>query len=117
MLSFLYKECFPSKMYKCKAYLLIIISSSLSDINECLSGPCDQTCTNTAGSFTCSCTDGFTLEADGTTCVDDNECEGSANNCEQLCVNTPGSFTCECDSGYDLDSDGVTCSGKCIFIC
>ena len=35
-----------------------------TDINECASngghGPCDQYCTNTNGSFYCSCQSGFT---------------------------------------------------------
>ena len=41
-----------------------------SDINECTSRAhnCAQVCTNTAGSFTCSCNSGYTLEADGHSC-------------------------------------------------
>ena len=33
------------------------------DIDECIAnnGGCEQTCTNTIGSFTCSCTDGYKL--------------------------------------------------------
>ena len=35
------------------------------DINECLPngglGPCDQICTNTPGSFSCSCQPGYVL--------------------------------------------------------
>ena len=40
------------------------------DINECSAGThnCGQVCTNTAGSFTCSCNSGYTLEADGRSC-------------------------------------------------
>ena len=36
----------------------------LKDINECIAnnnGGCQQICTNTNGSFTCSCTAGFNL--------------------------------------------------------
>ena len=45
-----------------------------SDIDECTANTdnCDDTnggCTNTAGSFTCSCNAGFNLEADGFTCT------------------------------------------------
>ena len=37
------------------------------DINECASGdPCEQTCTNTQGSFQCSCGSGYTV--DGSRC-------------------------------------------------
>ena len=40
------------------------------DINECDTdnGGCNQTCTNTHGSFQCSCEEGFTLAADKLDC-------------------------------------------------
>ena len=41
------------------------------DIDECASdssNPCNQICTNTDGSFECSCMSGFQLESDGFTC-------------------------------------------------
>ena len=47
-----------------------VVSLSLSDIDECaldLAG-CGQTCTNTEGSFVCSCEDGYQLDGDGKTC-------------------------------------------------
>ena len=40
----------------------------LIDIDECLLSPCNHTCTNTAGSFQCSCNDGYELDDDGRTC-------------------------------------------------
>ena len=42
----------------------------LTDIDECASGSagCEQVCTNTVGSFTCSCNTGFTLSS-GTFCT------------------------------------------------
>lgn len=42
-----------------------------SDVNECAfgSGPCSQICTNTLGSFTCSCEEGFQLASDGRGCI------------------------------------------------
>ena len=39
------------------------------DINECASSPCEHTCTNTPGSFVCSCNDGYMLNSDGRTCT------------------------------------------------
>lgn len=42
---------------------------TLTDINECVEGnPCDKNaaCSNTDGSFMCSCQDGYT--GDGVTC-------------------------------------------------
>ena len=41
-----------------------------SDIDECGDGThnCSQTCTNTNGSFTCGCNDGYLLDLDEVTC-------------------------------------------------
>ena len=52
--------------YLCASLLLgKKIELHLSDINECLSngglGPCTQICTNTAGSFFCSCNVGYAV--------------------------------------------------------
>ncbi|XP_060551819.1 fibrillin-2-like [Ruditapes philippinarum] len=87
------------------------------DIDECTANTdnCDDTnggCTNTAGSFTCSCYTGFNLEADGFTCTDIDECTANTDNCDDTnggCKNTAGSFTCLCKAGYKLDVDGFTC--------
>uniref|UniRef100_A0A8D8TIU5 Vitellogenin receptor n=1 Tax=Cacopsylla melanoneura TaxID=428564 RepID=A0A8D8TIU5_9HEMI len=44
-------------------------ASSCVDIDECIHfGICDQTCTNTYGSYVCSCEHGFELQSDGKTC-------------------------------------------------
>ena len=41
-----------------------------ADIDECSEDTdnCNQTCTNTEGSFTCVCDDGYILDSDETTC-------------------------------------------------
>ena len=41
------------------------------DINECveLSSGCDHNCTNTIGSFSCSCKDGYALYDDKQSCI------------------------------------------------
>ena len=53
-----------------------------SDINECETGDnnchADASCTNTDGSFTCACNNGFL--GDCVTCNDVNECDGE-NEC------------------------------------
>ena len=44
--------------------MLIIITNRnliISDINECNSNYCDHTCENTAGSYKCSCKEGYYL--------------------------------------------------------
>ena len=89
------------------------LTANYEDLNECKTdnGGCEHICTNTEGSFQCSCNDGYTLQSDGTNCTDDDECSLGAHNCEQLCINTAGGFRCQCMSGYQLKSDGVHCSG------
>lgn len=46
-------------------------SFDLIDVNECLydKGGCGQTCSNTIGSYECSCDNGYLL-------IDDHDCEG-----------------------------------------
>ena len=87
------------------------------DIDECATNThdCDQLCTNTDGSFECSCNSGFTLSGDGRTCVDDDECALQTDNCDQVCMNTDGGFRCECDPGFQLNPDQRTCSGENAF--
>ncbi|KAI8511658.1 complement activation, classical pathway [Branchiostoma belcheri] len=82
-----------------------------TDVDECTDGShhCspDAFCTNTPGSFTCTCNAGYS--GDGVTCTDDDECADGTDNCspDATCTNTPGSFTCACNSGYT--GDGVFC--------
>ena len=54
-------------------YPLYIFDVDISDINECINGMDDcsakAACTNTAGSFYCTCNTGFTdVLGDGTQC-------------------------------------------------
>jgi len=44
------------------------ITTLSSDINECEENICHQFCTNTNGSFNCSCRPEFELQPDGITC-------------------------------------------------
>ena len=39
-----------------------------TDVDECQRGDCSHYCSNTPGSFVCSCREGFYLSADGRTC-------------------------------------------------
>eukprot|EP00731_Ephydatia_muelleri_P028213 Em0019g1086a len=82
-----------------------------TDVNECLTnnGGCAQICTNTVGSFTCSCNTGYSLGADARSCVDVNECLTNNGGCAQICTNTVGSFTCSCNTGYSLGADARSC--------
>ena len=51
---------------------LIQLYMYILDINECASnggwGPCQQMCTNTVGSYYCSCLLGYTVSANGASC-------------------------------------------------
>ncbi|XP_018583374.1 fibulin-5 isoform X1 [Scleropages formosus] len=79
------------------------------DIDECEtnSHQCNptQVCINTAGGYTCSCTEGYWLV--GGQCQDIDECRYGY--CQQLCANVPGSYSCSCNLGFTLNSDGRTC--------
>ena len=47
----------------------------LSDINECDNSPCDGNCTNTLGSYRCSCDPGYLLST-----VNNQSCVGKRSN-------------------------------------
>ncbi|KAK7802040.1 hypothetical protein U0070_025713 [Myodes glareolus] len=88
-----------------------LLEGQCLDIDECRYGYCQQLCANVPGSYSCTCNPGFTLNEDGRSCQDVNECE-TENPCVQTCVNTYGSFICRCDPGYELEEDGIHCSGN-----
>ena len=52
-------------------YLIITCSSFWLDINECATnnGGCGQVCTNTVGSYSCSCNTGYTLSSNQKSCT------------------------------------------------
>lgn len=87
------------------------------DIDECTNGTntCQQTCTNTDGSYTCGCNSGYVLNNDGSTCSDIDECTSGANNCSvsASCVNTAGSYQCVCSAGYMLTDGNCTDINEC----
>ncbi|XP_077395913.1 fibulin-5 [Festucalex cinctus] len=80
-----------------------------NDIDECETNShhCNptQVCINTAGGYTCSCTEGFWLI--GGQCQDIDECRYGY--CQQLCANVPGSYSCSCNTGFVLNPDNRSC--------
>merc|ERR1712136_468980 len=87
---------------------------SCVDNNECTDGTsnchADATCTNTKGSFLCTCNTGYT--GDGVTCRDINECDLEPCPLEAYCTNTIGSYVCTCRDGYNLVSESAGGSGE-----
>src|SRR5262249_44354580 len=83
-----------------------------TDIDECAThiDTCDAhaACTNTSGSYTCICTQGYA--GDGHTCTDVDECKAGTATCDvhAPCTNTPGSYRCICTQGYT--GDGKVCA-------
>uniref|UniRef100_A0A8D3BM09 Adhesion G protein-coupled receptor L4 n=1 Tax=Scophthalmus maximus TaxID=52904 RepID=A0A8D3BM09_SCOMX len=103
-----------------------------NDDNECqnVTNICGDrgTCTNTAGSYYCTCVSGYISTGpdrfqpnDGTECRDTDEClTGQVCGPNSLCHNTNGSFYCTCLRDYVPTSGakhfhpegGVRCEGK-----
>ncbi|KAI5697377.1 hypothetical protein M8J75_009317 [Diaphorina citri] len=88
-------------------------SCEVPDENECKYRPCDvfAHCTNSLGSFHCSCFPGYT--GDGFHCQDINECDNPAlaSRCvaNAECCNLPAHFLCKCRPGYEGDGE-VQCT-------
>ncbi len=109
-----------------------------TDVNECSgnSSRCEHLCTNTYGSYVCSCNPGYGISRNGFSCtgmrdrqihdihsitrlknmalfnvIDIDECALGIDNCAHDCMNSHGSYTCSCRTGYTLDADGFTCNG------
>ena len=106
--------CLGKLTNKCKQsafYILVLIFFPV-DIDECLEANrrCEHSCTNSIGSFQCSCQSGYQLDSNNSTCSDIDEC--LSNPCQQTCSNVPGGFHCDCRSGYALNLDGFSCTGN-----
>lgn len=88
------------------------------DIDECITSPCgaSATCTNTIGSFSCSCNSGF--QGDGIRCVrlpadavTKDLCADAATGtqcapeavCMMTTVNNQSSYACQCPNGFNGD--------------
>ncbi|XP_028410394.1 fibrillin-1-like [Dendronephthya gigantea] len=73
------------------------------------------TCNNTIGSYTCTCSEGFT--GNGKVCEDMNECDVKTYRChsQASCSNTYGSYTCTCNEGFT--GNGKVCKDidECVF--
>ena len=74
------------------------------DIDECVGDKhdCDEnaSCTNTEGSYSCLCNQGYM--GDGKQCLDVDECKDGTDLCDlnAQCVNNEGSYDCTCTKGF-----------------
>ncbi|XP_053869142.1 adhesion G protein-coupled receptor E5-like [Malaclemys terrapin pileata] len=89
--------------------------NTCQDIDECQGpSPADcgphANCTNVAGSYYCTCIDGYEpssgkanfMHASENTCQDIDECQRNTTICEPHgnCINMPGSYMCKCSWGF-----------------
>ena len=76
------------------------------NFNECEDGitTCEHICTDTSGSFNCSCRSGYRV-INGIHCEDIDECL-DANGCQQMCTNTAGSYTCTTQEENTISTPG-----------
>ncbi|XP_071494926.1 sushi, von Willebrand factor type A, EGF and pentraxin domain-containing protein 1-like [Diadema antillarum] len=71
------------------------------DIDECLAdnGGCEHSCQNAAGSFQCSCREGYALQDDGKTCIDTSFCRHHDTFYSRGAVWDSGCDSCVCQNG------------------
>jgi hypothetical protein len=79
------------------------IFGNCTDTDECSLKVCDpdsMTCTNTIGSYNCSCRSGFQSH-NATACTDADECNMNVcDNDTTTCINAFGSYNCTCRNGF-----------------
>ncbi|XP_038061268.1 fibulin-1-like isoform X2 [Patiria miniata] len=81
--------------------------------NACDESPCEQRCQPNGSSYVCGCNDGYELQENGYSCLENNPPPSLGclyASCDYACRSVDASsYECYCDTGYDLDSDGTTC--------
>ena len=58
----------PQLLVECTVPIVVFLSSDVDECELAEANDCQQDCTNTVGSFNCSCQEGFTLNTDGRNC-------------------------------------------------
>ncbi|XP_053387695.1 uncharacterized protein LOC123541782 [Mercenaria mercenaria] len=80
------------------------------DVNECSTEICEHNCTNTEGSYMCTCREGYRVDTrNSSLCRDINECDEALHNCSQECNNTEGGYDCTCHSSFYFNSSTWSC--------
>ncbi|EDV50450.2 uncharacterized protein Dere_GG14439, isoform C [Drosophila erecta] len=83
---------------ECKPGFILGSDDKCVDIDECQqkNGGCSHRCSNSEGSFKCSCPPGYKLDSDQKTCQDIDECAQDKTSCVTgKCINEIGGFRCE----------------------
>ncbi|XP_078377353.1 uncharacterized protein LOC144660575 isoform X1 [Oculina patagonica] len=83
--------------------LCIDVDECAEEIHNCSTyeGQANAICTNTNGSFQCSCLQGW--QGDGFYCIDIDECvNGSVCGTNQVCRNLAGNYSCSCKDGWTI---------------
>ncbi|XP_063305290.1 adhesion G protein-coupled receptor E1-like [Pelobates fuscus] len=101
-----------------KGVPLLEFQEDCKDIDECENSPCgnNTVCTNTLGTYSCSCEEGYRnvpLNPKTLNCIDKDECENSPCGPHTVCTNTIGSYNCSCQNGYRntlLNSTTLNCT-------
>uniref|UniRef100_A0A8C6A0V0 Adhesion G protein-coupled receptor E1 n=1 Tax=Marmota marmota marmota TaxID=9994 RepID=A0A8C6A0V0_MARMA len=91
-------------------------------IDECVDMcPLRSDCTNTPGSYSCTCHPGFApshgqrhFRGQGVECRDVDECSQDPPPCgpNTVCTNTPGSYGCRCTAGFRPHHEGSQTHGN-----
>ena len=75
--------------------------------NNCIDNNCDYGCMSKNGTATCFCAQKQTIDSDGFTCVDYDECQHENGFCEFGCENKIGGVTCTCPDGFNLNPEDM----------
>ncbi|XP_061422309.1 fibropellin-1-like [Lethenteron reissneri] len=99
-------------------YVLDKSKQNCLDLNECEEQPkpCEQECSNTIGSYKCSCSPGFTQDlVVANRCIDVDECQSNPCTNSGTCQNMVNKFSCHCTSGWTgvyCDEDVNECASR-----
>nr|AHL26192.1 vitellogenin receptor [Pandalus japonicus] len=74
-------------------------------------GGCHQNCRSSVNGVHCSCYRGYHLDKDGSSCLDDLECEEESTR-SHYCNEMKGTYFCSCMDGYALEPDRRTCKSE-----
>ncbi|XP_045919122.1 complement component C1q receptor [Micropterus dolomieu] len=82
-------------------------------INNGSGDTCEHQCVMGESGYSCTCPDGFKLDANQRSCSDTDECQSQVCG-HHFCYNTPGSYTCECIDGYEMVDGKCSDMDECV---